>query len=287
MNDRYRILAAGLLVGICVAHTSFVAAQATAPPVSPGFSQEVQPQSLRVSATLHAPQQPAPLAVKGWEAASHVAPDGPLNRAWPVVVVLHGNFDRPEWECALWKEVAGFYGWVLCPRGVRSRGATRAQDRWTYASRPAAKRETEAALQALEVRYPGRVSREGMVLAGLSLGAIMAPNIAREEPGKWSLLFLIEGGMNKLLSIPVPVLEKVGVRGVGLAMSGKWRRRRASKFVKTHRETSFATAFVDMEGAGHTYSHDFESRGRAALLQLLQKAGLVKHNSAVAPPQQK
>jgi hypothetical protein len=45
------------------------------------------------------PTEPTPLAVEGWRAASHVGPD--VAEAWPqpVTIVLHGNFDRPEWEC--------------------------------------------------------------------------------------------------------------------------------------------------------------------------------------------
>ncbi|MEO1273323.1 MAG: hypothetical protein AAFX99_35005, partial [Myxococcota bacterium] len=73
-------------------------------------------------------------------------------------MVLHGNFDRPEWECDVWQQ-ARFHGWLLCPRGIRSSSATLAQDRWTYPRRPTLIQEMDAALTALETRYPERVSR--------------------------------------------------------------------------------------------------------------------------------
>lgn len=207
-----------------------------------------------------------PLAVPGFGAASHVGPvdDG----VKPVVVVLHGNFDRPEWECAVWGPVAAPYGWVLCPRGLARKDIDKSLDRWTYGSRQRTMREIDAALNALEARYPGRVTREGMVLVGFSLGAIMAPDIVVEAPGRFRYLFLVEGGLGKLQKRSAAALRKAGVRGVGFAMSAAGRRKRAARWVDRYRGEGLRAELVDMEGAGHGYSDDFAQRCRPAFERL-------------------
>jgi hypothetical protein len=161
------------------------------------------------------PLAPAPLEVPGFAPASHVGPSG--DAAWPrpVIVVLHGNFDRPEWECDVWAGAASFHGFVLCPRGVRTPWASLAEDRWTYKGAARVEAEIEAGLAALEARYPGRVTREGMVLAGFSLGAILAPGLVESSPGKYPHLFLVEGGVEKLDKKRIASLRRAGVAGAG------------------------------------------------------------------------
>lgn len=208
-----------------------------------------------------------PLEVPGYHPASHVAPDGEGPN--PVVVVLHGNFDRPEWECAIWAEVASHYGWVLCPRGLPRKDTAPSLDRWTYGSRKKVRAEIAASLDALEARYPGRVQRDGMVLAGFSLGGIMAPDIVVEDTGTYTWMFLVEGGLRKLTKRSPAALRKAGLRGVGFAMSANGRRKRAGRWVKKYRASGLAAEFVDMEGSGHGYSRDFAKTGRAAFDRLL------------------
>ncbi|MFO8070723.1 MAG: hypothetical protein R6V85_02505 [Polyangia bacterium] len=208
--------------------------------------------------------------MEGFRPASHVGPDESGEWPRPVTVVLHGNYDRPEWECDLWKNVAGFHGWVLCPRGVPTPWAEPSLDRWTYKGRAAVAREIEAALSALEERYPGRVSRDEMVLAGFSLGAILAPALAVDEPGRYDVLFLVEGGTKKLDRRWILSLKKAGVRGVGLAMSGAGRRNIARGAARRLDRLGLGAAFVDMSGAGHAYSDDFARAGRAAVEKLLE-----------------
>jgi predicted esterase len=216
--------------------------------------------------------RPSPLDVDGFARASHVAPLGDAARPRPVVVVLHGNFDRPEWECATWGEAAAFHGFVLCPRGVRTPWATRAEDRWTYGSAARVAREIEAGLEALEARYPGMVTREGMVLAGFSLGAILAPKLVRSSPGKYSHVFLVEGGVDQLDEKGISSLKEAGVVGVGLAMSAPGRRRLAAEAVPALEAAGLRAAYVDMKGAGHGYSLDFGATGAAALRAILGPA---------------
>jgi len=215
------------------------------------------------------PQLPEPLPVDGWQDASHAGPDDSVPFPAPVVVVVHGNFDRPEWECDLWKKVAGFHGWVLCPRGVRTPAATVAEDRWTYrGGATAVSKEIHAGLQALEERYPGLVRREQMVYAGFSLGAILATDIVTGADGLFPVVFLIEGGLTQAQG-RWGALKKAGVVAVGLAMSAADGRKEALALIPRLEREGFATVFVDMKGAGHNYSPDFDTTGRAALADLL------------------
>jgi hypothetical protein len=219
------------------------------------------------------PLKPTPLEVEGYQPASHVGPDDVETWPQPVVVVLHGNFDRPEWECITWKLVAGFHGWVVCPRGIRTPWATREEDRWTYRGSGATAKEVGAAIAALEKRYPGRVSRDETVLAGFSLGAILAPPIARADPGVYPYVFLVEGG-GKMMERPwVAAMKKAGVKGVGLAMSLPHLRNKAKQALPRFERAGIRAVFVDMRGAGHGYRDDFPITGRRALEQLLGHAG--------------
>jgi dienelactone hydrolase len=216
------------------------------------------------------PSEPEPLEVEGHNPASHVGPDDRSSWPRPVVIVLHGNFDRPEWECETWSAVAGFHGWILCPRGIRTPWATLEDDRWTYRGSVATAEEIEKALSALEALYPGRVSREATVLVGFSLGANLAPAIVRDNPGVYPYVVLAEGGGKNMERKWIAAMKKAGVEGVGLAMSLPHLRNKALKAVPRFERTGIRVVFVDMKGAGHGYRDDFPVTGRRALEQLLR-----------------
>ena len=241
------------------------APDASVPAVTPPAAAEPAP----LPAAPPPPNGPEPLEVPGFAPASHVGPSG--DAAWPrpVVVVLHGNFDRPEWECDMWAEVASFHGFVLCPRGVRTPWASLEEDRWTYKGAARVEAEIEAGLAALEARYPGRATREGMVLVGFSLGAILAPALVESSPGKYAHLFLVEGGIEKLDGKRIALLRRKGVTGVGLAMSAPGRRRLANAAIPVLHAAGIRAIFVDMKGAGHGYSTDFATTGAAAMHALV------------------
>lgn len=216
------------------------------------------------------PSTPQPLSVPEFYPASHVGPDNTSDWPQPVTVVLHGNYDRPEWQCDTWQDVAAFRGWVLCPRGVRTPYATLAEDRWTYKNKAAVAREINAGLTALESTYKGRVSTAKTVLVGFSLGAIYAPFLAIDSPGKYPYLFLVEGGMKKLDKRKIKALKRAGVKGVGMAMSTNGYRNAAKRLLPKLLKWDLRAVFVDMKGAGHNYRGDFRFRGRLALERLIR-----------------
>jgi predicted esterase len=214
-------------------------------------------------------ESPERLNVPGFNDAMFVSPSERSDDPRPVVIVLHGNFDRPEWQCDMWQSVASWYGWVLCPRGVRTPWATEAEDRWTY--RGGAKTvssEMMAALAALEFRFPGAVTREGAVLVGFSLGAILIPELIQLHPDRFDTVFLIEGGL-KQLDRHLLSMKQRGVERIGLAMSTAGNRQKISGIRMKIKRKGLVSVYVDMRGAGHNYRQDFSSTGQKALRYLL------------------
>lgn len=113
----------------------------------------------------------------------------------PVAVALHGNFDRPEWQCGVWRPIVGERGFVLCPRGVPRRDVPREMDRWEYTSQPAFAREIDAALAALAARFGAHVDGGPVLFIGFSLGAIYGAPLVQRAPARFPRAVLIEGGL--------------------------------------------------------------------------------------------
>ncbi len=133
-----------------------------------------------------------PLEVPGHAPAMVVAPAGDAAR--PVVVVLHGNYDRPEWACASWAEIVGDRAFLLCPRGARRRDAPASEDRWTYRDgADGVIEEVRAARAALVAREGDRVMDGPDVYVGFSLGAHITAELASRRGGPRRIQ-LVEGG---------------------------------------------------------------------------------------------
>ncbi len=135
------------------------------------------------------------LEVAGFRAAVLAVPIG-STRARPVVVALHGNFDRPEWQCEVWRAIVAARGFVLCPRGTPRRDVPASWDRWEYRSSKAVRDEIEAGLSALRARYANFVAEGPLVLIGFSLGAIYGAPLVLAEPARFPRVAFIEGGLS-------------------------------------------------------------------------------------------
>ncbi len=131
------------------------------------------------------------LAVPGHSDAALVVPASVEPR--PVIVALHGNYDRPEWACESWAQIVDGRAFVLCPRGAPRRDVPRAEDRWTYRGADAVVREVEAARRALVARYGERVAAGPDVWVGFSLGAHLVAELAGRRDGPRRIQ-LVEGG---------------------------------------------------------------------------------------------
>ena len=148
------------------------------------------------SASAKGPKILAPLSEKSWLIDMPVAGHAPAKvavplgavRPAPVVIALHGAFDRPEWQCGHWAAITDGKPFVLCPTGVK-KGA-----RFSWASAEATAKELRAALKALKKRFGDHVAPGSVVLAGYGKGADHAIVVQKQEPSFFSYLVLIEGG---------------------------------------------------------------------------------------------
>lgn len=133
----------------------------------------------------------APLEVEGFHAAAFVPPsvEGPA----PVVVALHGNFDRPEWICAAWAPIVAGRAFLLCPRGIPREDAPEL-DRWQFPAAGPLRREIAAARRALVARFEGRVADGPDVYVGFSQGAHRVSRLALADPARYPRVQLVEGG---------------------------------------------------------------------------------------------
>src|SRR5262245_9947598 len=94
------------------------------------------------TAPLAAPSSYETLAVDGGFGRAVVSlPLGSTGKR-PVVIAAHGNYDRPEWQCEVWRGIVRNRGFVLCPRGVpRPDSPSRTDIRFTYRNQPLLWRE--------------------------------------------------------------------------------------------------------------------------------------------------
>jgi predicted esterase len=136
-----------------------------------------------------------PLVVQNHRDAIVSLPVGATERR-PLVLALHGNFDRPEWQCAVWRDVTRGYPFILCPRGVPRRDAPQSLDRWTYGKSGDVRREIDAALAALRDRFGDYIAPGPIIYIGFSLGAILGVGIVAGDAERFPRAVLIEGGQS-------------------------------------------------------------------------------------------
>ena len=142
---------------------------------------------------LPTPEPIVSLEVEGFRDAAVSLPVHARGRR-PVVIALHGNYDRPEWQCDVWRDITEAFPFVLCPRGIPRTDAPKSEDRWTWGSLTRTKKEVLAALDALRARYPDHVAEGSVVFTGFSLGAILGRFIVSSEAKTFPRAVLIEGG---------------------------------------------------------------------------------------------
>ncbi|WP_437984146.1 hypothetical protein [Sorangium sp. So ce117] len=137
------------------------------------------------------------LPVEGFPSAVVSVPNGATARR-PVLIASHGNYDRPEWQCQVWRDIVGDGVFVLCPRGVARPDSPSASDvRFTYESNARLEQEIDAGLAALRARFPEHVDPGAVLYTGFSLGAIMGSAIAARRAALFPRLVLVEGGHDK------------------------------------------------------------------------------------------
>jgi predicted esterase len=171
-----------------------------------------------------------------------------------VVVATQGNFDKPEWQCDMWRSVVGDRGFVLCPRGIlHPNSPSPADPRHKYASNVALEREIHAALGALRERFPEYVDPGPALYAGFSQGAIMGVPILARNPALFPRAVLIEGGYDRWTPDAVKRFADGGGERVLFACGQPLCERAAERSAKALEKGSVTARVVHGVGEGHSY----------------------------------
>jgi poly(3-hydroxybutyrate) depolymerase len=113
----------------------------------------------------------------------------------PLIVVLHGTSDRPDWNCDAWRHITGARGFVLCPSGdYDPRESTPGDERFTLRGGAHLRGYLEAAFDALAIRFAGYVDVERPAVTGFSLGATEIAQLALTDPARFPRVAQLEGG---------------------------------------------------------------------------------------------
>jgi predicted esterase len=192
------------------------------------------------------------LEVVGHRAAVLAVPRG-VRRPVPLYVVLHGNFDRPEWQCEVWRGIVGDGAFVLCPRGVPRSDVAARLDRWTYAALARTEAEVEAAVSALESELGAYLAPGKRVLAGFSLGASHAAGLLRKRARGFIRAVLIEGGDRAWAGASAKAYAAQGGVAVLFGCAQSVCRARAAQAAKTLEAAGIAAKVADAGDVGHTY----------------------------------
>jgi pimeloyl-ACP methyl ester carboxylesterase len=133
------------------------------------------------------------LPVAGHPDAFVSLPTGAASKR-PVVVVIHGAGDRPDWQCGGWRRATGGWPFIVCPRGKVDPGnSTRDDVRYTHLGGKPLLATIDGALEALAARYPDHADTSTPLLAGFSLGSGEILALAVQQPARFPRIALVEG----------------------------------------------------------------------------------------------
>jgi dienelactone hydrolase len=235
-----------------------VPAGAPSPSVAPSSAASSQPAVPSPSA-LPRPLAPLPqagalvsLPVSGFRDAIVSLPLGATTPR-VVVLALHGNFDRPEWQCEVWRRITRADVFVLCPRGIPRSDVPKELDRWEWGSVAKTKSEIVAALDSLRARYPQHVKPGPVVFTGFSLGAILGARLLQDPELPIAAAVLIEGGYQGWTLAKAKSL-KPRLRGL-LFACGQSECRNTYRYQLAHlfERADLPSSLVEDTKAGHTY----------------------------------
>jgi pimeloyl-ACP methyl ester carboxylesterase len=186
---------------------------------------------------LAGPSWRVPLTVEGFGAASVAVPLGATTPR-PIVVVLHGERDRAEWQCGSFRGVLGARAFVLCPAGQAADGGSYG---WGSFDETAA--ELRAALKALKARYGAHVAKGSITLVGYGVGADHAVDLARQEPSFFARVALVSGDPARFSPSASKIFaERGGKRALFFCTSAECERRGAERAVQLQRSGAQAKA---------------------------------------------
>jgi len=189
----------------------------------------------------------------------------------PVVVVIHGAGDRPDWQCGGWRRATAEHAFIVCPTGrVDPGNSTKGDTRYTHVGGPALLAYIDASLAALAARYPDYADTDTPLLAGFSLGSWAVLALAVQQPARFPRIALVEGVTDKLDDARarafvqgggVRVLFGCGQKGCELAAKATAQRLEARDHLAAH------VAFAPVN---HTFDPPLEDAIHAELTWLVE-----------------
>ncbi len=187
----------------------------------------------------------------------------------PIALALHGNFDRPEWQCEVWRRITRGDVFVLCPRGIPRRDVPKEHDRWEWGTLAKTKSEIVAALAALRARYPDHVQRGPVVFTGFSLGAILGARLIQDPELEVGAAVFVEGGYQGWTAARAKSLQPS--LGHLLFACGQTDCRNAYRYQlePLFARAGLASSLVADVKAGHTYDDPVAALVQAAWPQVL------------------
>jgi dienelactone hydrolase len=189
----------------------------------------------------------------------------------PIVIATHGNYDRPEWQCEVWREIVGDDAFILCPRGIARPDSPAPDDiRFTYSNNQALEKEVVAGLAALRAQYPDHATGGAVLYTGFSLGAIMGIAIATRAPSTFPRLVLVEGGHDRWTPDAVKAFAQGGGQRVLFVCSQPGCTAAAKVAAARLTKAGVAANVVGGPDAGHRYDGPIMERTIKALPWVLE-----------------
>lgn len=161
------------------------------------------------------PGELAPLTAPSWRGSIELRGFGPATvalplgakTARPIVVVIHGARDRPEWQCGAFAGLLGGRAFVLCPRGPELADQP---GRFGLGTIDESEAELRAALAALKARFGAYLAPSPVLLFGYAEGADVAADLARQEPSFFARVALLRGGAAAFSSTSAKIFGERG-----------------------------------------------------------------------------
>ncbi len=216
---------------------------------------------LLVALALAAPPEPRTLyalPVPGHGGATFVAPTAPGPR--PLVVFVHGSWDRPEWLCEMMDRTLQGEAWLLCLRGTLRAEHPPDGARWTVGKPEQTLAELDAAEATLRARFGDRIAPGIAGMGGFSKGTWHVVTLAQRAPARFPAILLMEGGHGALTAKTIRQLADAGTRVALACGTRSCARTAAARCRALEKAGASCRAAVDL-AVGHSYNPPFEVMG--------------------------
>lgn len=131
------------------------------------------------------------LPLEGFGQAVVAVPTGATSPR-PILIGVHGIRDRPEWACGEFLGVTKGHPFIICPHGVPiDAGPNDTLGFWKIEE---LKREIDAGISAVRARFGRYVADGPMIYGGFSRGAFFGATIVADDPARFPVVVLGEGG---------------------------------------------------------------------------------------------